>query len=362
MPVLHNRFRLSSGATYSLNINQQSQIDLNFSRKALFTLPLEARPVFVNSASIFPATGSILSRDARISQAYAQVTDYLSDLRSHSTQLSFGVSPIAFNSALTWNATYVWQRVVDQTRGFGGGTTASDPYLTQWARGDRDARHQITYNIGYTFHQAVSVTAFGRVQSGNPFTPMTAGDVNGDGYNNDRAFIYNPASTADPVLSASMANLLSNAPPSVRDCLRRQLGTIAGKNSCQSPWSTSLSLRVGLVSQGTQDSGSRDGLARYRESAHRYRRVGPRLEQPSRLGRAIVHRSEPALRARLRSGNAALHVRRESAVRRESSRQARSISRRCSSHSTCGSTLVRSASVRICFCGCARGAPAEATR
>jgi len=249
MPVLHNRFRLSSGATYSLNINQQSQIDLNFSRKALFTLPLEARPVFVNSASIFPATGSILSRDARISQAYAQVTDYLSDLRSHSTQLSFGVSPIAFNSALTWNATYVWQRVVDQTRGFGGGTTASDPYLTQWARGDRDARHQITYNIGYTFHQAVSVTAFGRVQSGNPFTPMTAGDVNGDGYNNDRAFIYNPASTADPVLSASMANLLANAPPSVRDCLRRQLGTIAGKNSCQSPWSTSLSLRVGLVSQ-----------------------------------------------------------------------------------------------------------------
>jgi hypothetical protein len=87
------------------------------------------------------------------------------------------------------------------------------------------------------------------VQSGNPFTPMTAGDVNGDGYNNDRAFIYNPASTADPVLSASMASLLSNAPASVRDCLRKQLGTIAGKNSCQSPWSTSLSLRVALMSQ-----------------------------------------------------------------------------------------------------------------
>ena len=100
----HNRFRLSSGATYSLNLNQQSQIDLNFNRKALFTLPLEGRPVFVNSASIFPATGSILSRDARITQTYAQVTDYLSDLQSHSTQLSFGVSPIAFNSALQWNA------------------------------------------------------------------------------------------------------------------------------------------------------------------------------------------------------------------------------------------------------------------
>jgi hypothetical protein len=143
----------------------------------------------------------------------------------------------------------VWQRVTDQTRGFGGGTTASDPYLTQWARGDRDARHQITYNVGYTFHQAVSVTAFGRFQSGNPFTPSVSGDINGDGYNNDRAFIYNPSQSADPTFAGNLQNLLSNGPASVRDCLGKQLGTIAGKNSCEGPWSSSLSLRVSLVSQ-----------------------------------------------------------------------------------------------------------------
>jgi hypothetical protein len=248
-PVLNNRFRLSSSGTYSLNLNQQSQIDLNFNQIEKFALPIEGRPVFVNPESIFPTTGSIISRDARITQNFAQVTDYLSDLESHSTQLSFGVSPIAFNSAFQWSATYVWQKVVGQTRGFGGGTTASDPYLTEWARGDRDARHQITYNIGYTFHQAVSVTAFGRFQSGNPFTPMVSGDINGDGYNNDRAFIYKPSQIADPTLSTAMQNLLTNAPSSVRDCLQKQLGTIAGKNSCEGPWSTSLSLRVSLVSQ-----------------------------------------------------------------------------------------------------------------
>src|SRR5205085_9973400 len=162
---------------------------------------------------------------------------------------TFGVSPIAFNSAFQWSATYVWQKVVDQTRGFGNGTTGADPYLTQWARGDRDARHQITYNVGYTFHQAVSGTAFGRFQSGNPFTPMISGDVNGDGYNNDRAFIYDPTKTADAALSASIQSLLNSAPSSVRDCLRKQLGTIAGKNSCEGPWSTSLSLRLSLISQ-----------------------------------------------------------------------------------------------------------------
>ncbi|MDB4874208.1 MAG: hypothetical protein JWM41_654 [Gemmatimonadetes bacterium] len=248
-PVLNNRFRLSSGATYSLNLNQQSQIDLNFNRIARFTLPGEGRPVYVNPSSIFPTTGAIISRDARVTQSYAQVTDYLSDLQSHSTQLTFGVSPIAFNSAFQWSATYVWQKVVDETRGFGGGNTGSDPYLTQWARGDRDARHQITYNVGYTFHQAVSVTAFGRFQSGNPFTPSVSGDINGDGYNNDRAFIYNPAKTADPALASAMQNLLGNAPSSVRDCLNKQIGTIAGRNSCEGPWSTSLSLRVSLVSQ-----------------------------------------------------------------------------------------------------------------
>jgi hypothetical protein len=250
LPILNNRFRLSTGATYSLNLNQQSQIDLNFNQRSAFTLATENnRPVYVNPASIFPTTGAILSRDARITQNFAQVTDYLSDLKSHSTQLSFGISPVRFNSAFQWSATYVWQQVVDETRGFNGGNTGGDPYNTQWARGDRDARHQFTYNIGYTFHQAVSVTAFGRVQSGNPFTPIVSGDVNGDGYNNDRAYIYNPAKTADPALSAAMENLLSAAPSSVRSCLDRQLGVVASKNSCVGPWTTSLSLRVSLVSQ-----------------------------------------------------------------------------------------------------------------
>jgi hypothetical protein len=250
LPVLNNRFRLTNSATYSLNLNQQSQIDLNFNRMPVFELPIEQRPVFVNQGSIFPSTGAILSRDARVTQNYAQVTDFLSDLHSHTAQLSFGVSPVAFNSAFQWSATYVWQKVVDETRGFGGGSTANDPYLTTWARGDRDDRHQITYNIGYTFRQAVSVTAFGRVQSGFPFTPMVAGDVNGDGYNNDRAFIYNPKDVrTDPALAAAMQNLLATAPSSVRNCLNRQIGTIAGRNSCEGPWTTSLSLRVSLVSQ-----------------------------------------------------------------------------------------------------------------
>lgn len=249
-PILNNRFRLTSGVTYSLNLHQQSQIDLNFNQTPRFTLTGEGnRPVYVSQTSIFPSTGAIVSRDARISQNFAQVTDFVSDMQSHSSQVSLGIAPVAFNSSFQWSVTYVYQRVTDETRGFAGGNTAGNPLLTQWARSNGDWHNQITYNLGYTFHQAVSVTAFGRFQSGNPFTPMVSGDLNGDGYNNDRAFIYNPTSTADTTLAAGMRSLLANGPSSVRDCLRKQLGTVAGRNSCEGPWTTSLSLRIALVSQ-----------------------------------------------------------------------------------------------------------------
>jgi hypothetical protein len=249
MPSFNNRFRTSLAGTYSLNLHQQGTVDLNFSRVQRFALTGEEnRPVFVNQASIVPTTGSIISRDARVTQSFAQVTDYRSDLESRSAQVSVGISPIAFNSRLNWNLTYVWQKVIDQTRGFGD-NTAGDPYLLQWSRAARDARHQFTFNVGYTFKQAVSVTAFGRVQSGNPFTPMVQGDVNGDGFNNDRAFIYRPSDAPDVTLSQGIQNLLDNSTGSVRACLDKQLGTIAGRNSCEGPWSTSMSLRVSLVSQ-----------------------------------------------------------------------------------------------------------------
>src|SRR6185312_6919767 len=85
-PILDNRFRMSTGATYSLNLNQQSQVDLNFDRTPRFTLASEGgRPVYVNQSSIIPTTGAILSSDARVTQQFAQVTDYLSDLKSHTT-------------------------------------------------------------------------------------------------------------------------------------------------------------------------------------------------------------------------------------------------------------------------------------
>src|SRR5262249_58382729 len=106
---------------------------------------------------------------------------------------------------------------------------------------------------------------------------MVQGDVNGDGYNNDRAFIYNPAAAPDTIIANGINNLLNNAPSSVRQCLNRQLDHIAGRNSCEGPWSTSLSLRMSLVSQAVK---SPDRAT-----------VSIRLNNPLTAIDALVHRS-----------------------------------------------------------------------
>ncbi|MEP6551721.1 MAG: hypothetical protein ABJB95_11090, partial [Gemmatimonadales bacterium] len=107
-----------------------------------------------------------------------------------------------------------------------------------------DSRHQIQYNIGYNFFDAVRVNWFGNFRSGTPYTPVVAGDINGDGYGNDRAFVYDPAATADPALAAHMQSLLNSATGSARDCLRKQLGSLAARNSCQGPWTSQATMSL----------------------------------------------------------------------------------------------------------------------
>jgi hypothetical protein len=93
------------------------------------------------------------------------------------------------------------------------------------------------------------ITAIVRASSGARFTPMVGGDVNGDGARNDRAFIYSPSSTSDTAVANGMARLLAAAPERARECLSSQLGTIASRNSCSAPWSSSLDFQVNIRPQ-----------------------------------------------------------------------------------------------------------------
>jgi hypothetical protein len=241
-PILGNRFSATVDATYSANFNQPGPLDLNFNSLARFTLPGEAnRPVFIEPTSIVPSTGATSPLDARISQRFSRVSQLSSDLESRSRQLSLRLSPSSFSSGLTWSLSYVYSNVREQFRGFS--STVSNPLAVEWGRSSFDSRHQVVYNLGYNFFDFVRVNWFGQFRSGSPYTPMIAGDVNGDGYSNDRAYIPS-LSDPDPALAASVRSLLDNTSSGARECLEKQLGKLAGRNSCQSPWLSNASMSI----------------------------------------------------------------------------------------------------------------------
>jgi hypothetical protein len=232
--IMDSRFGLTVTATHSLNLGRASQVDLNFNPTVRFTMDNEAgRPVFVEPSSIVSRTGAIASRDARISPAFSRVNEMRSDLRSQSEQVQFSLSPRRWVpiKGFSWRLAYTLQDVREQQRGFS--STVGNPLDVYWSRGTSTARHQVTYNVGYTFFRIVGVGWNGSVTSGRPYTPGIAGDINGDGSANDRPFIFDPAHTADPELAAAMQQLLGTTSRDARDCLLRQLGQLARRNSCQ---------------------------------------------------------------------------------------------------------------------------------
>lgn len=242
--ILDNRFNGQFEVTYSLNLNQPGNVDLNFSPTQRFALAGEGnRPVYVQPTSIDPRTGLIASRDARVSQLYNRVTESKSDLRSESKQLRASISPLTFNSAFSWNLSYIYQDVRERVRGFGT-NTVGNPFNEEWARSNFDSRHQVQYSLFYNAWDFVRFSWSGGFRSGNPFTPLVNADLNGDGYANDRAFIFDGAGGGDAALGTAMQTLVKSAPGYVQSCLQKQTGALAGRNSCEGPWTSSANLSI----------------------------------------------------------------------------------------------------------------------
>lgn len=223
--------------TWSLNLNQPGTTDANFAGTPRFALADDARPVFVDPASIDGRTGAVSPVGARRADAFGRVLLRRSDLRSVSRQLVLTLAPTHANTRRWWaTGSYVLGAVRQQAYGFDGGT-AGDPRAREWARGDLDVRHQLLVQGGVG-GGPVTATLSGRLASGMPFTPLVGGDINGDGLVNDRAGV--------PAGDASMRALFASAPGSTRDCLARAAGGIAGRNACTGPWTAALNARLTL--------------------------------------------------------------------------------------------------------------------
>ncbi len=237
---------------YARGVSQYGFRDLNLVATPRFTLPDEAdRPVYVPVDSIVPTTGAVSSVGSRIHPEFGNVLLVGSDLQSDTKQLI-----LSFTGATRWGASfrlgYTLTRARDQSSysccsavaGFAAPTTGGDPNVREWGTSGLERRHALVGTVTLPVIRGLEVSAIGNFMSGAPFTPIVGSDINGDGEKNDRAFIFNPALTADTAIANGMRALLAAAPSPIRSCLRGQLGGIAARNSCTGPWQASLDFQV----------------------------------------------------------------------------------------------------------------------
>jgi hypothetical protein len=249
---LPGAYTLTVDASYARGMAQYGFRDLNLVATPRFTLPDEGgRAVYVPADSIVPASGAVSSLDSRVAAQFGQVIAIGSDLQSDTKQVTVGVSRLPPRGA-TWQLSYTFTRARDQSsfsccatsQGFAAPTTAGDPNAREWATSTLERRHALLATVTYPVNAALDVTAIGRLTSGIPFTPLVGADINGDGARNDRAFIFDPATAADSSVATAMRALLATAPSSVRACLQRQLGRVAGRNSCTAPWQPAFDFQL----------------------------------------------------------------------------------------------------------------------
>jgi hypothetical protein len=243
--------------SYVLGRNVESALDLNLRDSAAFTLADEAgRPVFAPVAAIHPGTGLIGQTAARKHDAFGPVIESLADLRYRTAQLTIAVAPQqTIPGGGRVFGVYSWTPQRFQQRGYGG-TTSGDPRGIAWVRGSQPVHQMIVgaTNLGVGWLRvATRVT----MASGVAFTPLVAQDINGDGLANDRAFIPDPARSADTSLAIELRSVLGSMSGSIRHCLQRSFSKIAGPASCRSGWSARLDLAVNATPPGGFAFGNR---------------------------------------------------------------------------------------------------------
>jgi hypothetical protein len=226
--------------TYSLGTGLWGYHDINLDEGKYFTLAGENRPFFGNPSAIVPTTGASSMVASRLHPEYGNVFDVVSERQSHAHQFTASLNGI-IRQKLTFFTNYTLGFSKDQASGsFQQNLTAGNPNVAEWATGSNDRRHTLNLSLAYAILPELEISWLGRLSSGSPFTPTVSRDINGDGATNDRAFIFDPAATADTALANGMTRLLANVPGAVQSCLTSQFGQIAARNSCRNSWTESF--------------------------------------------------------------------------------------------------------------------------
>lgn len=250
------RYNFSVDGALAYGVNQTGAHDLNLDATPRFTLSDEGgRPVYSAPTAIVQGTGATSITASRLHPEYGSVSELTSQLHSLSSQVTVSTGGVTLQG-ITLNGAYTFLRSRDQQNGFGAGggggggfggaSTAGNPNVVQWGTSDLERRHSLLGTITFPARAWLDITAIGRYTAGQRFTPIVSGDVNGDGSRNDRAFIFNPAATADSAVANGISRVIANAPARTAQCLQSQLGSVAQRNSCSAPWTPTLDVQLNI--------------------------------------------------------------------------------------------------------------------
>lgn len=127
-----------------------------------------------------------------------------------------------------------------------------------WGPSAFERRHAFVTNLIWDLPADFQVGLIYRAQSGNPFTPFVAGDINADGEDeNDRPFIADPDNPAGirfglvddgEIIPGSAESEIAEYRAILADkgnkCLQDAIGSIIGRNECRNPWWHRVDVRL----------------------------------------------------------------------------------------------------------------------
>ena len=251
--ILFSTWGMRLDALFVRGTGLPSVVDRNLDGEPAFLLSGEdQRPVYAAPGELDPVTGAAAPGAARVDRSLGRVLELGSRGESRTAQLSLGMTGTILSSYLAMTYTFTDSHTrAASIEGFGAAhATSGDGNRPTWAPTRYVNRHQLHLVAGGTIARRVAVNVVGVFASGLPYTPLVAGDVNGDGYENDIAFIPDPASAADPAFAAAFQRVRARAPSGALRCLVTQAGRIARPGSCRTPWSSSLDLRAETILRG----------------------------------------------------------------------------------------------------------------
>ena len=249
-----DRIGLNIDANWTRGVSQYGFSDMNLDTVPKFRLAGEHnRPVYVTPSDIDPTSGVANSAASRVHPELGDVIDVQSNLRSESGQVTVGVNGFT-DAGAVYSISYTFTKARDQssfsccsaTAGFSSPTTAGNPNVPEWSNSNYQREHAFIGTFTVPLNPAIELTSIARMSSGAPFTPLVSADINGDGARNDRAFIFDPAGTADTAVANAMRRVLANSSSSVKDCLLAQMGSVAARNSCTGPWQPAFDLQLNI--------------------------------------------------------------------------------------------------------------------